>query len=277
MKNKIIKSGSSIYISNENLEECLYYIKDHSIKNIIVSDQYYTGDNLDFLLQCKKIETIGIDAGLLKNIDGIYNLDNLKELSMIENDNKIPIQLEQFPHLEILRLEWIPKMRGLSSLKSLERLELYGYKPEKKNLTELSDLRQLKQLVLTQGNISSLHGIGNLINLRELQLNYIRALKDVKDIKSLKYIRKLEIESCKNIRNISECRYLNNLETLDLFKCGDIETIDFVQNMENLSEFFFKETNIIDGNLNACKNIKSVSFTNKKHYSHKEKDFEVIS
>jgi hypothetical protein len=43
--------------------------------------------------------------------------------------------------------------------------------------------------------------------------------------------------------------------------------------MLNLEFISFVGTNILDGNLHWCKGIGYVGFENKRHYSHKFKDF----
>ena len=45
--------------------------------------------------------------------------------------------------------------------------------------------------------------------------------------------------------------------------------IDIINNLKELNCFSFVGSTVVDGDLNFCEGIEYVSFTDKKHYSHK--------
>ncbi|MCE4052215.1 leucine-rich repeat protein [Bacillus sp. Au-Bac7] len=264
--------GKSVYITDQNTEGSIKYLNENKIDTIYISLQYYTKDNLDFLSECVNIKKIGIDVYYLSNIKGLYSLQSLKELSIIENDNNIKIDLSYFPKLEILRLDWGSSVSGLSNLENLNLLQLFKYKPKSKDLGELIKLKKLESLILTHGNLTSLNGIQKFNNLKEIQLNYIRNLIDISHLKNLPLLSDLEIENCKKISNIPIVSNISSIERLALLNCGELESLVFIESMENLKNLVFSGTNIKDGNLSYCKNIDYVYFLDKKHYSLKLKD-----
>lgn len=138
----------------------------------------------------------------------------------------------------------------------------------------MRNLEQLEELVLTQCKVSSLAGIGKLGELRKLELNYLRTLNDLGDLEGLNYsLQRLEIEACKDIENLYKIGNLKELEFFILWNCGDIPSIGFVKELHQLKHFSFGSTNILDGDLSPCIGIDYIHFTEKKHYSHKRKDF----
>ena len=68
---------------------------------------------------------------------------------------------------------------------------------------------------------------------------------------------------------------MTNLEELGFNDCKEIPSIRFIGNMKSLKKFTFVNTNVLDGDLSACTSLEYVGFLDKKHYSHKRKDFVV--
>ncbi|MDE5055328.1 leucine-rich repeat domain-containing protein [Niallia taxi] len=264
--------GKSVYVTDEDIEGSIKYIKENKIDTIFINSLYYSKDNLDFLKECVTIKKIAIDVGFITNLNGLYKLPSLKELSITENENKLEIDLSNFPELEILRLEWNSNVTGLFSLANLRYLQLIKYKPKSKDLVELVNLKKLESLTLTHGNINSLKGIEELGNLKEIQLNYLRNLTNISNVEGLKYLKNLEIENCKKISDIYTLKEILNLDRLALINCGELDSLEFIESMKNLKSLVFDGTNIKDGDLSYCKNIDYVFFTDKKHYSLRLKD-----
>ncbi|KAB2355833.1 leucine-rich repeat domain-containing protein [Bacillus toyonensis] len=269
--------GIEVLVSNKYLSECIEYINQHRITQVAIIDWYYKSEDVNFLSECPTVEEISLDSNYLKDISGLYHIKNLKALSLTDStvlDGKNEIDLRAFSNLERLFLTWSKKIKGLDHLKNLKGLWMWKYAPKERNLQELNNLEQLEELVLNQCKISSLTGIGKLKNLRKLELNYLRTLNDVGDLKGLNHsLQRLEIEACKNIENLYRIGDLKALEFFILWNCGDIPSIGFVKELHQLKHFAFGGTNILDGDLSPCIEIDYIHFTEKKHYSHKRKDF----
>ncbi|MEK7019263.1 leucine-rich repeat domain-containing protein [Bacillus sp. FSL R9-9410] len=228
--------GIEVLVSNKYLGECIEYINQHRITQVAIIDCYYKSEDVNFLSECPTVKERSLDSNYLKDISGLYHIKNLKALSLTDStvlDGKNEIDLRAFSNLE-----------------------------------------QLEELVLTQCKISSLTGIGKLKSLRKLELNYLRTLNDLGDLEGLNYsLQKLEIEACKSIENLYRIGNLKALEFFILWNCGDISSIGFVKELYQLKHLAFGGTNILDGDLSPCIGIDYIHFTEKKHYSHKRKDF----
>jgi len=262
----------TVYINDRYLDECIEYINKHRVKSLDITNEYYKKEDINFLLQCNHIEYLSIDGGYLKDISGIYSLKNLKGLGI--SSANIEINLGNLSTLETLTLSWNKKFKNIHQLSNLKGLYIWSYNPKSKDLEEFKNLKSLECLHLTQCRIESLQGIEYIKTLNSLDIAYLRTLKSLKGIEGLySSLKFLKIEACKNIQDFSTIQTLSKLEMLSLPRCGEVPSINFIRRLENLEAFSFLGTNVLDGDISPCTKLKQVYFTNKKHYSHKEKDF----
>jgi hypothetical protein len=261
----------TLVVSSENVSECLDLIKTHNFKFLLI-DKSYDKTEIDFLEECPDIEKLTIYSTTVKNFNGFSYLVNLKVLSLHVN-NRVKLDIGNLLSLEEVYGELPSNTIGLSNLKKLHRMKVRSYKPPSKSLVELAELENIQELILTQSSLDSLNGIERMKHLRKLELNYIRTLHDISAIRTSNSLEMLEIESCKNIEDYSPIGSLINLEYLSLLACGSIPSIEFIKEMTKLIAFTFYNTNVVDGDLSFCEGIEDVHFTQKKHYSHRMKDF----
>ncbi|MGH0540549.1 hypothetical protein ACQVPW_03025 [Bacillus cereus] len=267
--------GETVLVSQKNLKGCIEYINTFNVFGVQINDMYYEMEDLNFLKDCKSIIHLSLDSIYLKDISSIYDLKNLKDLSVAESNYKL--ELNKLTNLESLSMYCNKKVTGLQELVNLKSLSLWKYSPKNRDLNELKNLRKLEELRITQSKIDSISGVENFESLNSLKLNYLRTLKTIEYLKyGSRKLYDLEIESCKNIEDFSFIQYLKSLETLKLLSCGDMPTISFIESLDRLKHFSFVGSNIVDGDLSACEKIEFVSFTDKRHYSHKNKDFNCI-
>lgn len=262
----------TVIINDKHLDECIEYINKHNVKHLDITNDYYKKEDIDFLFQCNHIEYLSIHGEYLKDISGIYSLKNLKGLGITSIN--LDIDLAHLNTLESLTLSWNKKFKNINQLSNLKGLYIWSYNPKNKNLEEFKELKNLESLLLAQCRIESLQGIQHLNKLSFLEIAYLRTLKSLKGIEGLySSLKFLKIEACKNIQDFSTIQTLSKLEILSLHRCGEVPSINFIRRLENLEAFSFLGTNVLDGDISPCTKLKQVYFTNKKHYSHKEKDF----
>ncbi|WP_020059915.1 hypothetical protein [Bacillus sp. 123MFChir2] len=267
--------GEVLLVSERKLTECIDYINTFNITRLQISDMYYGLEDINFLVKCKNITHLSLDSVYLKDVSSVYSLKNLKTLSLM--DSNYVLELNRLTGLECLSMYCDKKVTGLQELSNLKSLSLWKYSSKNRDLNELKNLRKLETLNLTQSKINSISGVENLESLKTLKLNYLRTLTTIEHFKYTNGdLRYLEIEACKKIKDFYEIKYLKSLEVLNLFNCGDIPTINFIQALNHLKHFSFVESNIIDGDISFCEGIEFVSFTDKRHYSHKNKHFNNI-
>lgn len=267
--------GKVLLVSERKLEECIDYINTFNVTRLQISDMYYGLEDINFLEQCKNITHLHLDSMYLKDVSILYNLKELKALTITESN--YTLELNRLIELECLSMYCDKKVTGLQELSNLKSLSLWKYSPKNRDLNELKNLRKLETLNITQSKINSVSGVENLESLKTLKLNYLRTLTTIEHLKYTNDVLcYLEIEACKKIKDFYEIQHLKSLEVLNLFNCGDIPTINFIQALNHLKHFSFVESNIIDGDISFCEGIEFVSFTDKRHYSHKNKHFNNI-
>lgn len=266
-------AGEYIVVESDRIVDYIEYINKNEVKTIYLCDLYYLNKEVDFLKQCNFIERLNITSSAIENYQGLSYLHRLKELSL--NEPKGKVDLGNHMDLKSLSVEFNRNIVGMEQLKNLKKLSLWNYKPKSKNLSEISELKAVQELEVIKSSINSLNGSGNLLNLERLKLGYLNQLSYIDELEKIRErLKVLNFESCKKIVNHEYVACLNNLEELSFNECGNIETINFINKMPNLKRFIFMGTNIIDGNLQSCERLEYVAFTNKKHFSHKNFDFQ---
>lgn len=266
-------TGEYIVVESDRIGDYIEYINKNKIKSVYLCNLYYFNKGVDFLRQCNFIERLNITSDTIENYSGLSYLHGLKELSL--NEPKGKVDLGNHMDLKSLSVEFNKNIVGMERLKNLNKLSLWNYKPKSKNLIEISELQAVQELEIIKSSINSLNGSGNMLNLERLKLGYLNQLCYIDELERLKErLKVLDFESCKKIVNHEYVACLINLEELSFNECGNIETIKFIDKMPNLKRFIFMGTNIIDGDLQSCERLEYVAFTNKKHFSHKNFDFQ---
>lgn len=261
-----------IVLESDKLDDYIKFINDNKVKAVYLSQLYSFNENLEFFKECEHIEEVNITSSSVVNYDGLKYLKNLKVLLLQEPKGKVDLGINST--LEEVGIEMNKNIFGIDKLKNLKELRVWKYKPKDRDLNDIGRLASLEKLKIIQSSINSLKGCESLVNLKELELGYLSNLYYIDSLEEIKEsLKVLEFTSCKKIVNHEYIACLQNLERLIFDKCGEIKTIKFIEKMLKLKYFVFMNTNIVDGDLNPCKGIEYVAFTNKKHYSHKDSDF----
>lgn len=262
-----------IAVESDKMNDYIKYINDNKVKAVYLSQLYFFKENLDFFKECEHVEKVNITSSSVVNYDGLKYLKNLKVISIQEPKGKVDLGINNF--LEEVGIELNKNIIGIEHLKQLKELRVWKYKPKDRNINDLGRLVSLEKLKIIQSPINSLKGCEFLVNLKELELAYLNNLYYLNSLEEIKRTLKvLEFTYCKRIVNHEYIAQLYNLEKLIFDNCGEIKSIKFIEKMANLTYFVFMNTNILDGDLNPCKRLEYVAFTNKKHYSHKNSDFQ---
>lgn len=268
--------GEAVYIGSD-VESTMDYVTKNNIKGIIIShDKGFRNTNVDFLNKYSFIENLIIQYYGSIDLTGIHSLNNLKRmaLNIIANDNQL-IDFTCFPHIETCMFDWRPKAKSIFECKSLKYLRINKLK--KTDLTDFKKLSNLEVLKIASSSIKTLKGIETL-NLNTLGLYYLNSLESLVNVDGLaSTLKELDIQTCKKINNIKDIASLLNLEKLGINNCGEIESIKPVSNLKRLNRFeFWESTNIVDGDITPCLNLKEVAFQNRKHYTHTNEEINKI-
>lgn len=160
---------------------------------------------------------------------------------------------------------------------SCEALHVWHFNPKSKSFSDLPVAPNLKYLEINFSNCTNLVGLEKYPKLQRLDLNYCTKLENFNGIENLsRDIYCLWIDHSKKIANHSDTINLPNLKTLGLHSCGTIQSIDFINQLKNLTMFVFMDTNVEDGNMFPLiqhnPKLEFVSFSSKRHFSHKYKE-----
>lgn len=262
-----------IVIESNKLKKYIDYINRNQINSVAIHESYYYKEDLNFMKECHYINSVNILSPHINDYSGLDHLENLKVLYLSNPKSKVDVS--KFSKLTHLYVDVNKNVIGLDKCHNLKVLKMWNFKPQISDLESLSSLNELEQLEIVKSNIVSLKGIDNFSHLSRLGLYNCIKLEDISSLKVTDFILgELTIESCKKILDYSVVKNLNKLKKLWLTDNGEIDSISFISNLRNLELFVFMGTTVLDGDLNACANLNYVAFDDKKHYSHKFKDFQ---
>lgn len=263
--------------SRKSLEEHVAFIRDNNIKKAIV-----IAEDIRFLKDCPSLEYLMIFPAINSNnfdYSPIYDLKNIKWLQCettygINNEKVANIDYSKFNELKRLGVSGKEGNINVHQANKVNSLCFYEGFPNSKNLEGFIPGEELKKLRITQSPIQSLNGIEVASHLCRLELNYNRKLVDISALRSFREsLIYLEINMCGKICDFSVLKELNNLEFLVLKGSNTLKDLSFIKEMPKLKSFDLT-MNVEDGNLSLCERIPYVRIKNRKHFSHKDNQFQ---
>jgi hypothetical protein len=238
-----------------------------------------------------------VDHFRVSDLSCVHALNGLRSLE-VRTFCRTAIDFSAFPHLLNCFLEWRPNcesmfnvvglrhlgfseypgidLRAFKSLPSLTSLNILNSR-----LTTLEGIESLKSLTrLELVNLRSLRSLGNIGSndgLRRLSIHGCPRLRDLTEISSLYRLEELSVDGCRGLRQFSEVSSLNKLEKLSIDDCGPIDFLPDLTPLSYLKDFSFAgSTNVGDGNLSVLTkmpNLTRILFQDRRHYTHKSRDF----
>jgi|ERR1043166_1267868 Leucine-rich repeat (LRR) protein len=261
-------------IDSDRLEACVEYIKRTNIRLIgINSFLGYKKNEINFLTELADYVEGVIIPEAFSDISVLNSLRKLKTLGFADNKTSI-IDLSNFPFLATLACDYSPRLKGLEACEELSSLTLSGYKSDDHTVEEIPPLSSLVTLSLFVTNVRSLVGIGRFPLLKELKVFRAKRLEDISELRKVsRTLTTIEFDSCKGIRDYEILSELSKLKKLIISNSGEIASLDFVRDLHNLEFVSFVGTNIKNGDLSPCIEVKYVGFDDKRHYNMRFEDF----
>jgi hypothetical protein len=223
------------------------------------------------------------DVSFLSGLDflravEIYSFE-VNDISKIKNKNILFLGLQCdlkkdfdfsiFSNLEVCKIFWTKRIKGLFEVQTLRHLNIVDYPGT--DFSELSELSELIRLQLSSGRLLTTFGLEKLRKLRDLDLSNCKKLTGMARLDECFSLRKIEMENCKNIHEFPNVLKLLELESVRLVDCGDIVSLKpfvFCRNLKKLHAV--GNTTIVDGDFDIFLDHPSlidVWYGNKKHYS----------
>jgi hypothetical protein len=235
----------------------------------------FKDENLDCLLELENLHAVCIQNLPNLSLNLLVELPKLEYLTIDQTtieSTKFTIDFSKFTNLKSLATTWHKKLFIKPELSNLEKLYLWKYKSATNDLTDFPQFNQLQTLDLTQGTTTSLNGISRFAKLNDLALHYLSKLEYLGELE-LPELKKFRAENCKKLVDHEQLGACSNLEIIRMLSAGNMKSVAFVNQLKQLKSFNFLDTEVLDGDLNPLLRLDSVFFTEKKHYSHKTKNF----
>ena len=206
-------SMPALGIESDQLAACIAHIKAQRIKGVFGSPSFgFTGQDLDFLKETPFLESVWFWDIHLKNIDGLYALENLRHFGV--HPKRPPIQFDRFTGLETAVIEWQSKDAGLEGCRRLQELHLWRCKD--KTLASLRLPDSLVELQLNWASIDTQDQLPALPKLRRLELHRCRNLESLGDLAD-KYpqLEHLVVDACGRMTAEAGARAIAGLAKLE--------------------------------------------------------------
>ena len=269
--------GRRAVITSPWREEIAGYMRSNNINELELNHaKGWRGNDLSFLSELPHLRSFEIIDLKIADVDPIHALHNLRKLEVITYC-QTEIRFSAFPLLEKCALEWRRKATSLFGCLTLKELFVNRYKG--KEIAPFANLANLEYLAILNAPVENLNGLGGLTKLRSLRIAGLRRLDSLKGIEGLPNLEALDINTCRAIGSIEEVGSLRHLRKLQIDNDGDIKSLKPLDKLSGL-EFvsFCESTKILDGDLSPLmrhKNLKRVTFQNRRQYSHRREDFGV--
>lgn len=269
-KNSILPPNSlfienGIFINSNNINDNITDLENEcDINTIRITSHDYKLDNLDFLKNSDftKIRAINILSDSVKNIEGIYSLPHLEEITST-NQN---IDYSRFPKLRRIGAELsLFSYKSLSELTTLENITITNNFKEK-DVSIFSKNTNLKYLMLRGSKITSLKGLENFNKLECLHLFHNKHITSLEGITGghNKTLREVSIYTAPKLYYVNE--YLSRLTKLEHLQlvCKKIDSLMFLNELTNLKlcGIHNKVIDVEDGNKTPL--IEALKRTNGK-------------
>lgn len=231
--------------------------------------------DISFLADMPFLDRLDLMLPGLTCVDSLYALKGLKELSV--EKSKVAIDFGQFPELLNVALgSWSEKLFGsIFNCRMLRRI-VVNRLPEE-FLPQFRYLLQLENISIGFSSLARISGLPRLNSLTRLSLIMCNSLVTLDGIEELPNLMVIWIEKAKKLTDISSLRTLNRLRTLILKDCPQISSIAPLSGLQNLETVgLMQTTRIDDGDLLPLKTLPKlgcVRFLDRRHYTHRLKDF----
>jgi hypothetical protein len=205
---------SCVGIESDRLDVCIKKIKADRIKGVFGTPSFgFKGSDLNFLQEMPWVEAVWFWDINLKNIDGLYSLDNLQHFGV--HPKRPPIDFSGFKRLRSVIVELKSKDRGFEDLGEVELLHIWHFRPKEKSFSSLVLPRALKELQINWANPSSLESLPAHADLKRLEVHRCRSLERLGEL-ATKYpkLDHLVIGACGRLPLREGERVVRSLPTL---------------------------------------------------------------
>jgi Leucine-rich repeat (LRR) protein len=228
---------------------------------------------IDFLRSLPFLTKLDLAAVGLKDVSPLYELPNLKALSV--NGLERRIDFPRIPSLRNLNIHWSQKnFSSLLDCTELEELGLDGYSGP--DLKPFRNLKKMHNFALSFSRVETLVGIENCVSLGRFPLALVNRLTSLDHLEGCGELWHVSVEGAKALQRIDAVAQLPYLREFSLVGCPRVESIKPLARLPVLESVFFRTTVIQDGDMSpllTLPSLKHATFNDRKHYSHNNAEF----
>ncbi len=135
----------------------LPYLLDSDIKELELNlGKGWRGKNIEFLYHLPQLRSLIVLDLTLEAIEPVHALQNLAQLTL-STYSDIPVDFNNFPHLQSCYFEWIKGSESLFDRESLNGLGLNNYRGSSSK--EFAKLKKLEKLTILNSGMEDLTGL----------------------------------------------------------------------------------------------------------------------
>ena len=195
-----MRPAAGLGLESSQLDDCIEEISRSRLTSVFGSPSFgFHESDLNALARVPHVNAVWFWDVALKNVDGLYALDDLMEFGV--HPKRPAIDFSKLPGLRRVVWEYKRQDTGMGSLEGLEALHSWRYRDASRTLCNLALPSNLVELEINWANVETLDGLPSLPNLR-----------------------RLEIHRCRNLRSLGAIdKLLPGLEHLVIAACGRVE------------------------------------------------------
>lgn len=246
------------FCSKEITESIESYISRNKITELILMDNEFLPESVDYLVNFPFVESVSIYFSKLKYDCNVFNqLPNLRNLSCDLHDVVLEI-----PTLESLGVTFGKKSVISEKCVKLQKLAIHRCKDYKSLWAQLEKLPNVEELSLNFGVMEDCSDFRKLPSLKNLNFLYLKKLSNLKGIECLSDTLtsvKFETSAGKNITDYSPLSNLKKLQSLVIANNSEIKNLHFLDSLTSLEDLRLL-CKISADDLTPLKNVPQVLF-----------------
>lgn len=216
---------SSLGIETRRLAECVQRIVERRILGVFGSEHFgFAETDVDFLRAMPWVESVWAGGTTFKNIDGLYALENLCDLSV--SAKRPALDFSRLPTLRHAVIDYKATDRALETLRELALLHLWRCSPKDATFSTLKLPASLTALHINWSNVASLATLPALPNLRRLEVHRCRNLVDLGMLREkFPLLDYLVVDACGRVTSAEGARAIGGLHQLTRARISKVELV----------------------------------------------------
>lgn len=235
-------------ISSLDIEGFSPYLSQ--IDEVVVG--FFDQPDMDFLQFLPNVTKVWIISPMVKDINGLRHLSNLRSLAIDRPTCRMDV-LGELGSLDDLYIDdWRPGAKSIFRLKGLVKVGIQKFGCS--SLQDMSDWMALKELWINAGRLEDLRGIP--VTIKKLRLSNLRKLQSLLPLSTCSQLEDLRLESCRKVNSLKGIEQCYELRILSVSKGGAIGSLEPLRNLKGIEQVLLAGgTEVGDVGIDALYNL----------------------